>query len=140
MTAEDYEDVYSLWACTPGMGLNPIDDSEAGIRRYLARNPSTCFVARDDDSKVVGCVLSGHDGRRGFIYHLSVDQESRNRGIGRALVDSAITALQNEGIIKVALVVYESNELGNGFWERIGFEKRPDLVYRNKVIHPGEVD
>lgn len=134
MTAEDFSDVCSLWENTPGMGLNPYDDSEAGIGRYLARNPGTCFVARDEGSKVVGSILAGHDGRRGFMYHLAVDQRSRTKGIGRALVNRAIEALQNEGIAKVALVVYADNNIGNEFWERMGFAKRPDLVYRNKVI------
>ena len=79
--------------------------------------------------------MSGQDGRRGFIYHTSVHQDYRKQGIGRKLVEHALHALEEEGIHKVALVVFERNENGNAFWEKVGFSKRTDLVYRNKTIH-----
>lgn len=134
----DYDAVYELWRTTPGMGLNSIDDSRDGIARYLERNPATCFIAKDGRI-VVGVILSGHDGRRGFIYHLAVAAEYRRRGIGQRLVERAVEALKAEGIAKVALVVMAKNELGNGFWERIGFHDRKDLVYRDKVITEKEM-
>ncbi len=139
MTIQDYEDVYSLWINTPGMGLNTLDDSKEGIDTYLKRNPTTCFVAREK-SKVIGVILSGHDGRRGFIHHTAVAIPERNRGIGQALVEKAIEALRKEGINKVALVVFKRNQIGNTFWEKIGFGKREDLVYRNKVITDKEME
>jgi ribosomal protein S18 acetylase RimI-like enzyme len=133
MTIEDYNEVYALWKNTPGMGLNNLDDSREGIDRYLNRNPNTCFVAREN-GKLVGVILSGHDGRRGFIHHTAVAVSERKKGIGRKLVEFALSALRAEGINKVAFVVLKSNEMGNMFWERLGFEKREDLVYRNKAI------
>lgn len=135
MTIEDYPDIYDLWIHTPGMGLNSTDDSEDGIRRYLLRNPSTNFVA-EEDGKIVGIIMAGHDGRRGFVYHTAVFPEFRGQGVGKALVDHAMEALEKEGIHKAALVVFERNEIGNGFWEKMGFTAREDLVYRNKNIHP----
>lgn len=137
MSIADYENVYDLWLRTPGMGLNTTDDSREGIARYLQRNPNTCFVAEDGD-RVVGVILSGHDGRRGFIHHTAVLSAYRNRGIGRALVDRALAALEAEGIHKVALVVFERNEDGNAFWEKLGFTVREDLVYRNRALHEME--
>lgn len=134
MTLSDYGAVYQLWLNTPGMGLNNLDDSLQGITKYLERNPRSCFVA-EIDRRIVGVILSGHDGRRGFIYHLAVDLAYRLEGIGRALVDAALQALDVEGIHKVALVVYAGNETGNAFWEKLGFITRPDLTYRNKNIH-----
>lgn len=133
MRRSDYSAVYSLWINTPGMGLNPIDDSKAGIEKYLKRNPKTCFIAKDGD-RTVGVILSGHDGRRGYIHHTAVDVSYRKQGIGRALVDKAIEALGIEGIHKVAFVVFKNNEIGNGFWEKLGFGTRDDLIYRNKII------
>jgi len=133
MTIADYESVLSLWKNTSGMGLNSIDDSKEGIKKYLDRNPKTCFVAKED-KRLLGVILSGHDGRRGFIYHTAVRKEERNRGIGKALVEMAIKALRKEGICKIALVVREGNEIGNKFWERIGFGTREDLIYRDRVI------
>lgn len=133
MRIDDYEEVYSLWVNTPGMGLNTLDDSRNGVAKYLERNPKTCFVA-EKEGRIVGVLLSGHDGRRGFIYHAAVAMEERRKGIGAALVDSAVEALRNEGINKVALVVIDGNKIGNEFWESEGFTTRDDLVYRNKVI------
>ena len=133
MTIEDYNDVYRLWCNTQGMGLNTADDSRAGIEAYLSRNPNTCFVS-EVEQEIAGAILAGHDGRRGFIYHLSVSAEHRGKKIGSALVESAMAALEQEGIRKVALVVFDRNEVGNAFWEQLGFTKRDDLIYRNKSI------
>ena len=134
MTIEDYDSVYELWIHTPGMGLNATDDSKEGIYKYLKRNPTTCFVA-EEDGKIVGVILSGHDGRRGYIYHTAVLPHYRHQGIAKQLVDYAMDALDREGIKKAALVVFEKNKIGNGFWEHMGFTVRDDLLYRNKNIH-----
>lgn len=133
MTVDDYQEVYDLWLRTPGMGLNNVDDSREGIEKYLGRNPGTCFVA-EDDGKLIGVIMAGHDGRRGFIYHTTVDTDYRRQGLGRRLVQHVLEALEAEGINKVALVAFERNELGNTFWEQVGFTAREDLVYRNKSI------
>ena len=133
MTMDDYDAVYQLWRNTPGMGLNTTDDSREGISAYLKRNPTTCFVAEEGD-RIVGVILSGHDGRRGFIHHTAVSGEHQKNGIGSALVERAMQALELEGIHKVALVVFARNEKGNAFWEKRGFTRRDDLVYRNRSI------
>ena len=129
-----YEGVYELWINTPGMGLNTTDDSREGIEKYLKRNPSTSFVA-ECDGRIVGIIMAGHDGRRGYIYHTAVLPAYRNQGIATALVDHTMAALEEEGIHKVALVAFKRNEIGNSFWDKIGFADRDDLVYRNKSIH-----
>jgi len=134
MKIYDYDEVYNLWLNTPGMGLNTTDESRDGIERYLKRNPETCFVA-EADGRIVGVNMAGHDGRRGYIYHTAVMPDYRNQGIGRNLVECSVHALEKEGINKTALVVFAKNELGNSFWESIGFIARDDLVYRNKNIH-----
>lgn len=133
MNLADYDGVYDLWIHTPGMGLNDVDDAREGIASYLRRNPDTCFVA-EDGGEIVGVILSGHDGRRGFIHHTAVKVSARGQGIGGALVDRALAALKAEGITKVAMVVFQRNEIGNRFWEGRGFEARGDLVYRNKSL------
>jgi len=134
MKTRDYLDVYNLWISTPGMGLNNLDDSKEGITKYLKRNPKTCFIAKENN-KVVGVLLSGHDGRRGYIHHTAVNINHRNEGIGKDLVNHAIEALSKQGINKVAFVVFKKNEIGNKFWEKLGFSERNDLIYRNKVIN-----
>lgn len=115
------------------MGLNEIDDSREGIEKYLRRNPTTCFVALFHE-KVVGVILAGHDGRRGYINHTAVRSEYRGQGIGTTLVNMATEALSNKGIIKAALVAFCQNESANAFWEKMGFLLREDLTYRNKIL------
>ncbi len=134
MTAEDYDGVYALWVSTPGIGLNKVDDSREGIAKYLRRNPQTSFVAEDCD-RIVGVIMAGHDGRRGYIHHTAVLPAYRGQGLGRRLVEFAMKALEEEGIHKVALVAFTENNTGNAFWEKLGFSARGDLVYRNKNIH-----
>ncbi|MDD4493718.1 MAG: GNAT family N-acetyltransferase [Eubacteriales bacterium] len=133
MKITDYERVYSLWLDTPNMGLNNLDDSKEGIAKYLSRNPNTCFVA-ESNSNIIGVILSGHDGRRGYIHHIAVNGSEQRNGVGTALLNSALSALKDEGINKIALVVFGKNEKSNAFWEKQGFGTREDLIYRNKAI------
>ncbi len=133
MLIDDYDEVYELWLSCAGMGLNNLDDSKDGIDIFLRRNPDTCFVA-ECENKVIGVIMVGNDGRRGYIYHTSVNPEYRNQGIGSKLVDNAINALKKQGINKIALVVFTKNKSGNAFWENQGFTVREDLTYRNKSL------
>ena len=133
MTIEDYEDVYELWLSCAGMGLNNLDDSKEGIEKFLNRNPDTCFVAELENT-IVGVIMVGSDGRRGYIYHTAVNPQYRKQGIAKKLVDIAMNSLVKIGIHKVALVVFDRNEIGNDFWGKMGFSVRGDLIYRNKAL------
>ncbi len=133
MQCEDYDEVYALWLSCSGMGLNNLDDSREGIAVFLNRNPQTCFVAAEEE-KIVGAIMVGSDGRRGYIYHTAVHPDYRRRGIGKALVERTLQALKEIGIHKVAMVVFRSNLDGNLFWEKLGFTIREDLVYRNMAL------
>ena len=133
MTINDYDKVYALWVSCAGMGLNNLDDSREGIDKFLKRNPDTCFVA-ESDNQIVGVIIVGNDGRRGYIYHTAVSPQYRKQGVARQLVETSLQELKQCGINKVALVVFDKNENGNAFWEKLGFTVREDLVYRNKAI------
>lgn len=133
MTIDDYEKIYELWMSCEGMGLNNLDDSKEGIEKFLNRNPDTCFVAEVEDA-IVGAIIVGNDGRRGYIYHTAVNPQNRQQGIAKSLVETAMAALQRIGINKAALVVFDRNESGNDFWEKMGFTVRDDLRYRNKAL------
>lgn len=133
MLVSDYEAVYDLWMSCAGMGLNDLDDSKEGISKFLQRNPETCFVT-EINNRIVGSILAGNDGRRGYIYHTAVHPEYRRQRIGSQLITMAINALKRLGIHKVALVVFAKNKSGNDFWEIEGFSARDDLVYRNKAL------
>lgn len=133
MEISDYEKVYALWMSCKNMGFNNLDDSKEGIEKFLKRNPGTSFVAVEDDA-VVGIVLAGHDGRRGYVYHMSVAENYRKQGIGTQLMSHCEAALKREGINKAALLVFNRNEAGNAFWEKQGFTARGDVAYRNKAL------
>lgn len=105
MTITDYDAVYALWLSCKGMGLNNLDDSREGIERFLKRNPETCFIS-EDDGKIVGVIIAGNDGRRGYIYHTAVARQYRKKGIAKALVNAVLEALRGLGINKTALVVF----------------------------------
>ena len=131
MTVNDWDGISELWK--DHKGTNPVDDSREGFIRYIKRNPTTSFVA-EDNGRIIGTILAGHDGRRGIFHHVHTASAYRKQGIGRRLVESAMEALRNEGIQKVLLVVFTDNDEGNAFWENMGFTVREDLFYRNKYI------
>lgn len=133
---DDYDDLFELWNSTEQSrrALNPVDDSREGIERYLKRNPNTCFAAVRD-GKIIGVILTGHDGRRGIIHHMCIHPEYRRMGIAAHLVSLAEEALKKEGIQKVFGLVFTDNEAGNLFWEKQGYSLRTNLNYRNKSLN-----
>lgn len=134
MTEEDYKQVHKLWLSISGFGIRSIDDSKEGVLRFIKRNPSTSVVA-EEDGKIVGCILCGHDGRRGCLYHVCVDSAYRKHGIGKSMVNFCIKALQAEGINKVSIIAFTKNEIGNKFWKKMGWEFREDLNYYDLTLN-----
>lgn len=134
MTIEDYDGVYALWMTISGFAIRSIDDSREGVARFLHRNPTTSVVAVED-GKIVGSILCGHDGRRGCLYHVCVDKDYRMRGIGKAMVVFAMNALKAEEISKVSLIAFTVNDIGNAFWNRIGWTRRLDLNYYDFTLN-----
>jgi N-acetylglutamate synthase len=126
MALADYPAVSSLWQATEGLTLRGADSEEA-FGRYLARNPGMSFVA-EDEGGVIGAVLCGHDGRRGYLHHLAVAAEHRRQGIGRALVERCLAALRAEGVLKCHLFVRAENAAALAFWRHLGWFSRPDAV------------
>ena len=133
MEIRDYDQVYTLWMSCKNMGFNNLDDSREGVERLLRRNPNTSFVAVAD-GEIAGVILAGHDGRRGYIYHMCVAEAYRRQGLGSSMVERCLEALKAEGINKAALLVFNHNEAGNAFWEAQGFTVRVDVAYRNKEL------
>lgn len=131
MTIQHYTDVHALWSRTPGLGLHLIEDSLEGISIFLNRNPDTCFIAQED-GKLIGTILAGHDGRRGYLYHLAIDPAYRKKGFGRQLTEQALAALKKLGIQKVALVAFADKK------QAIPSGKRWDFVHAG--ILPIEID
>lgn len=126
MTIEDYEQAVQLWQATEGIGLHEYEDSKAGIAHYLARNRGLSLIWRES-RQVVGTLLCGHDGRRGYLHHLAVAAAHRGRGIGTQLVEHALHNLAQKGIRKCNIYSYADNEAGLAFWGRLGWQQREDI-------------
>ncbi len=134
MTIEDYDGVYALWMSIKGFAIRSLDDSREGVERFLKRNPGNSVVAVED-GKIVGSILCGHDGRRGCLYHVCVNEAYRMRGIGKSMVVYCMKALEKEKISKVSLIAFTVNDVGNAFWKQIGWTRREDLNYYDFVLN-----
>lgn len=129
MKIDDYDGIYRFWSSSSGITLRSVDDSKEGFSRFLKRNPDNNYICKSR-GKIIGGILCGHDGRKGFIYHTAVDDKYRGRGIGTKLVDKAVKSLKAEHITKIAVLVNSDNASGNDFWESLGFAYYDDLNYR----------
>lgn len=134
MTMEDYDEVYDLWMSIHGFGIRTMDDSREGIERFIKRNPTTSAVAVLD-GKIVGAILCGHDGRRACLYHVCVSEQYRMHGIGKKMVQFCCERLKEEKINKVCLNAFVTNEVGNRFWQKMGWTLRSDMNYYDFVLN-----
>ena len=134
MELADYEKVHDLWMSIKGFVIRSIDDSKEGVERFLQRNPGISVVA-EEDGKIVGAILCGHDGRRGCLYHVCVREDYRKHGIGKNMAVECMKALKSEQINKVSIVAFKSNELGNHFWKEEGWTFREDLNYYDFTLN-----
>lgn len=133
MKVEDYDQIYDLWKNTVGIGLGDVDTKERlGI--FIQKNPRLCYVSKKDD-RIIGTILCGNDGRRGYIYHAAVDQDFRGHGIGRIMVELALHNLKELGILKCHLFTFKDNETGKIFWTTLGWQKRDDLLIFSKELN-----
>lgn len=121
-----YESAFSLWADTPGIGLSTSDSREE-IASFLERNPGLSFIALEG-AEAAGTILCGHDGRRGYIYHLCVSPPFRHQGIAAALTDKSLEGLRRWGIRKCHLFVLKDNSGGYAFWAHSSWQERSDLT------------
>jgi N-acetylglutamate synthase len=117
---EDYEAAIELWNRVEGLDVAEGDDRET-IRRFLGQNPGLSRIAMDG-AVIVGAVLCGHDGRRGYVYHLAVDPTYRERGVGRRLIDECLAGLKRVGLERANILVANDNPRGREFWKSCGWE------------------
>lgn len=125
MVKEDYDEVFAMWQITTKRALSEADSRES-IEYYLDRNPGMSQVALAE-GKIVGTVLCGHDGRRGFIHHMAVMPEYRRHQIGKRLAERGLEAIGAAGIAKTHIFCYTDNSLGQSFWRAMNWKKRDDV-------------
>ncbi len=133
MRAEDYDEVLALWRSCAGIGLSD-SDSRPAIEAYLVRNPGVSAIARDAGGRLVGAVLCGDDGRRGYLHHLAVSPAARRQGIAARLLDHCFARLASRGIPKCNIFVFRANAEGLAFWEHAGWSPRGDLTQLQKPV------
>lgn len=126
MKIKDYESIYKLWENSEGVGLSQ-SDSRSEIKGFLKRNPGLCFTAWMQDV-LVGAILCGHDGRRGYIHHLAVEMKARRSGVGTALVRRCLRELKMCGIPKCHLFVFRDNDPALTFWKDLDWIPRDELL------------
>lgn len=134
MTVDDHDSVRALWDATDGVDL-AVGDTRADIARFLDRNPGLSFIALAGEN-LIGAVLCGHDGRRGYVHHLAVDESFRRHGVGRALIDRCLDGLRAAGIGKCHLFLRRDNEVGFAFWQRTGWVDRIKLRMMSRTLGP----
>lgn len=122
---EDIPQVIELWRATPGVGLSSAD-TPPELAKFLDRNPETSFVARQDE-RIVGVIMGGWDGRRGYIHHLAVRDDCRRQGLGQALLDNLLDEFRRIGVLKVHMFVFVDNTSAIDFYRRRGWTWREDI-------------
>jgi putative acetyltransferase len=134
MTVDDYPAVTELWRQTEGIGLNE-SDSEDAVGLFLRRNPGMSAIAVSSSNELLGAVLCGHDGRRGYLHHLAVAPSHRKQGIASHLIAWCFGHLATEMIPKCNVFLLNSNESGASFWQHNGWSPRHDLrVFQKEVV------
>lgn len=123
---DDYDAAVELWKRVEGVEIAE-GDSREEIAQHILRNPGLSQVATDGP-RVIGAALCGHDGRRGYIYHLAVDPAYQRLGVGKRLVDQCLQGLRRAGVTRALILVADDNPDGRSFWQRSGWEYVPGAV------------
>jgi N-acetylglutamate synthase len=122
----DYSAALELWERVEGLEIAEGDDRE-NVACFLARNPELSRVATDG-ATIIGVALCGHDGRRGYIYHLAVDPAYQARGLGKRLMNECLDGLRRAGLKRALILVANDNPRGRKFWQQHGWEEVPGPI------------
>lgn len=131
MKKNDYAELLALWSGFAGNTMTGADCSE-DFEKFLSMNADYSFSAFEN-GRLVGSVMAGSDRRRGYIYHLAVDESQQGKGTGRKLMDAAENALRDAGIEKAHLFIYTDNTAIE-FYEKTGWHRRSDIAVMSKVL------
>jgi ribosomal protein S18 acetylase RimI-like enzyme len=133
MKIEYYEQIALLWVRNFGKAVSLEFDSRERINAYLNRNPEISTVARLNE-EIIGSVLCGHDGRRGTIYHVAVDEEYRGQGIAKQMVERSILYLKQERIDTVVLFAHVENVNAVNYWRNNGWPSYTNVLYHLREL------
>lgn len=133
MDIKYYDFLIKFWEKIPGIGIGKGDEKE-NIEKFILKNQDLNFVAINENDDIIASVMCGTDGRRGYIYHLAVDEMYRKKGIGTELVNKVLENLKKITIDKCHIFVFCINDDGIKFWEKIKWKKREDIFVFSKDI------
>ena len=133
MQACDLTDAIALWASIPELHFLSSFDTIKRLTRFLRKNEGLSTLAKAGD-EIIGALLCGHDGRRGFFYHIGVAPALRKQGIAARMVERSFEKLRAEGIDTCFLFTYEFNLGARAFWKSMGLEHAPQVMYQSREI------
>lgn len=122
---KSYIEVIELWKKT-GISVSSSDTKEE-LEKMYNRNPQLFLLGKMKE-KVVGVVMGGFDGRRGYLHHLAIDPEYQKKGYGRLMVDNLIKKFRKLGVHKVHLFIEKNNKEVVKFYQNLGWKIRDDLI------------
>ncbi|MGS0765655.1 GNAT family N-acetyltransferase [Syntrophomonas curvata] len=122
---QDAAMMLELWRSIPGLGVGRGDD-EGSLKAFMDKNPSTCLVLKKN-KQLIGTVLGGFDGRRGYLYHLAVHPDYQGRGYGKTLLGQVSHELKLLGVPKIHLFAFSDNLEAAQFYKNQGWERRRDI-------------
>jgi ribosomal protein S18 acetylase RimI-like enzyme len=123
---EDEPGVVELWrVCDLVASYN---DPAADFRFAKADACSDVLVGEDEAARIIGSVMIGHDGHRGWLYYVAAAPDARGSGIGRQMVEAGEAWLRQRNVVKAQLLVRETNTKVVSFYEHLGYEVAPRVV------------
>jgi ribosomal protein S18 acetylase RimI-like enzyme len=135
MEEKHINDVLILWKNTEGIHLHENgEDNINGIITFINRNPGLSFIVKNIKNEIVGTILCGHDGRRGYIHHLAVDKKHRKMGIAKEMINKSLERLKLLGIKKAALFVLKDNANAQLFYEYNCWKREEIVNVYSKII------
>ena len=129
----DLEEAIALWSSIPELNFPAEFDTPERLTRFLNKNQGLSSIARID-GEMAGALLCGHDGRRGFFYHIGVKPQLRKQGIAARMVEYSFEKLRKEHIDTCFLFTSEFNQGAQAFWKAMGFEYAPWVMYQLRSI------
>jgi ribosomal protein S18 acetylase RimI-like enzyme len=132
--ATDREAVVALWrACGLVVSYN---DPDADFRFAQGKESSDILVGKDEAGRIVGAIMVGHDGHRGWLYYVAADPAAHRQGVGRQMVEAAEEWLRARSVVKVQLMVRETNTKVISFYDRLGYEETPRVIMAKWLKQP----
>ena len=133
-THADIPALSKLWQDT---GLyRPYNPPEWDVRFALSSGEATLFVWEDNSDNIVGSVMAGHDGHRGWIYYLAVSPTAQKTGLGRTLMDIGEGWLRDQGIWRMQLMVRSENVATQDFYRHLGYRALDVTVMQKDIATP----